>query len=214
MKGKTAALVLGLLAALFGTATRGQAAENPEVRARAAFDRAELEFRLGHFEQALTLYKKAYASFPHPAFLFNIAQCHRNLGHPDRATFFFQRYLHDAPDATERTAVEKLIADLEGQPLPQPPVQTSTVAKNAATSGGTPSSPASPFAPRPASADTPPMTPRAEPASMSQETSGVHRRWWFWTIVGVATIAVAGGVAAATLHSDNIPNGYRQFDYE
>ncbi len=81
--------------------------------AKKAFQDAERAYRLGDFEKALALYTQAYALIPYPAFLFNIGQCHRNLGNAEKAIFFYQSYLRDIPEARNRDAVEALIADLQ-----------------------------------------------------------------------------------------------------
>ena len=89
------------------------AAHDPkqEKVARAHFDRAEKAFNLGNFDAALAGYQAAYEALPLPAFLFNIAQCHRNLRNREQAVFFYQRYLSLAPDAPNRGVVQELIAE-------------------------------------------------------------------------------------------------------
>jgi tetratricopeptide (TPR) repeat protein len=109
-----------LLGALLVTASAQAAPKRPaapaydqkqEKAARAHFERAEKAFNLGHFDAALTSYQAAYEVLPLPAFLFNIAQCHRNLRNREQAVFFYQRYLSLAPDAPNRPVVEELIAE-------------------------------------------------------------------------------------------------------
>jgi tetratricopeptide (TPR) repeat protein len=85
--------------------------QKQEKAARTHFDRAEKAFNLGHFDAALEGYQAAYEALPLPAFLFNIAQCHRNLRNREQAVFFYQRYLSLAPDAPNRPVVEELIAE-------------------------------------------------------------------------------------------------------
>jgi Tetratricopeptide repeat len=48
-----------------------------------------------------------------PAFLFNIAQCHRQLGNKQEAIKFYRSYLRKVPDAPNAEEVRKLIASLE-----------------------------------------------------------------------------------------------------
>jgi tetratricopeptide (TPR) repeat protein len=83
------------------------------TRAREQFERGQKLFDVGRFADALVAYQEAYAAFPAPEFLFNIGQCHRNLGHYEEAIFSFQKYLQLKPDAANRPAVEALIAELE-----------------------------------------------------------------------------------------------------
>ena len=69
-----------LVAVLVPTATVAQAETAQEKASRRHFDRGEKLFALGKFEDALEQYQKAYDAEPFPSLLFNIGQCHRNLG--------------------------------------------------------------------------------------------------------------------------------------
>lgn len=106
-------LVLATLAGTAGQLVAPAGAVAAELRedAKTLSKRAATAFKLAHFQEALDLYTQAYEAFPAPAFLFNLGQCHKNLGHSERALFFFQGYLRDKPDASNRRAVEVLIAE-------------------------------------------------------------------------------------------------------
>src|SRR5471030_2161526 len=65
-----------------GAAPRASAQEEPRsqaAEAKAAYDRAEADYQLGHFREALGNYEAAYHLRPKAALLFNIAQCHRQM---------------------------------------------------------------------------------------------------------------------------------------
>jgi hypothetical protein len=83
------------------------------TRAKAHANRATSLYNLGHFQAALAEYEAAYMAVQDPPFLFNIAQCHRKLGNNKNAIDFYRSYLRVAPDASNRTEVQKRIADLE-----------------------------------------------------------------------------------------------------
>ncbi len=72
---------------------------------------ADTHYKLGRFDEALAEYSAAYELFPAPPLLFNLAQCHRNLKHWERAVFFFEGYLRARPDAKNRALVEELLAE-------------------------------------------------------------------------------------------------------
>lgn len=72
---------------------------------------ADTQFKLGRFEPALAEYSAAYELFPAPPLLFNIAQCHRNLGNWERAVFFFEGYLRARPNAKNKDLVEDLLTE-------------------------------------------------------------------------------------------------------
>ena len=74
---------------------------------------AETKFNLGRFEEAAVDYQAAYEAEPLPAFLFNIGQCHRNLGNYERAQFYFRRYLELDPRSPNRSDAEHLIAEMD-----------------------------------------------------------------------------------------------------
>lgn len=90
-------------------------AETPLARAKSLVQRATIEYEVGHFQQALELYSKAYELLPKPELLFDLGQCHRMLKEHERAVFFFQGYLREKPDAPNRPLVERLLADSQGQ---------------------------------------------------------------------------------------------------
>src|SRR4051812_24080106 len=78
-------------------------------KAKEIYGQAEKEYQLGRFDDALKLYQQAFEAKPLPGFLFNIGQCHRNLGNWERASFFYQGYLAREPKAKNRSAVLALI---------------------------------------------------------------------------------------------------------
>jgi tetratricopeptide (TPR) repeat protein len=85
--------------------------EEPTDRAKELFTEGNEHYNLGEFAKALPLYKQAYRVKPLPAFLFNIAQCHRKLGQHVEAIAMYQSYLAGVPDASNRKLVEDLIAE-------------------------------------------------------------------------------------------------------
>jgi tetratricopeptide (TPR) repeat protein len=160
--------------------------QKQEKAARAHFERAEKAFNLGKFDEALTGYQEAYEALPLPAFLFNIAQCHRNLRNREQAVFFYQRYLSLAPDAPNRPVVEELIAEqkrqLETQPTPEPEDKPVNLQAR-------PEAPPSAVAKLDAPAD--------QPKSRWEKS-----RWW---LVGALGAVLIGGVALLAVRSGGSP---------
>ena len=94
-----------------GPALKKLVDEAPVERAKALFASGNQHYNLGEFDQALEAYKLAYRIKPLPAFLFNIAQCHRKLGQHKEAVAMYQSYLVGIPDAQNKPLVESLIAE-------------------------------------------------------------------------------------------------------
>jgi len=92
---------------------RDSAEDAAMKRAQAHFKKGEKLFALGRFDDALVEYEAAFEAKPLPGFLFNIGQCHRNLGDYDAAIFSFRKYLELDPEADDRAEVEDLIDELE-----------------------------------------------------------------------------------------------------
>ena len=203
-----AAAILLAGATAFGAPPQGTASPdavrpaNARALARAQVKKAQLDYKLARFEQALDGYSHAYELYPSPALLFNLGQCHRNLKHHERAIFFFEGYLREQPkiDPDQRALTEDLIAEsktaLEQQnaeaaaaaarfaappmatlPARQPQVVNARLALESQPIGATDSQSLAALDRRAPSHDTP-----------------VTHRWWFWTaIVGTA---LAAGAAA------------------
>ncbi|NOK31832.1 tetratricopeptide repeat protein [Corallococcus exercitus] len=114
------ALSLGLVLALgtpFPAAVAAQdatATVGAEEQAREKFSEGNLAYDLGEFDRALKAFSEAYRLKPLPAFLFNIAQCHRQLNSPSRAAFFYRRYLAlSQEEPANADVVRELIAEMD-----------------------------------------------------------------------------------------------------
>jgi tetratricopeptide (TPR) repeat protein len=84
-----------------------------EARARSLYLEGQRLYDVGEYERALDAFKDAYLVKPDPNFLFNIAQCHRQMGDPVGAVTEYRAYLRRLPDAPNRALVERFIADGE-----------------------------------------------------------------------------------------------------
>ena len=92
-----------------------EAKPSPETAATSKehFNQATRHYELGHYQEALDEFEAAYMAVPDPVFLFNVAQCHRKMGHDKEAVGFYKSYLRNAPNASNRADVQKRIQDLE-----------------------------------------------------------------------------------------------------
>ena len=213
----------GVAAALVMLALSQPAHAEDKAKARAAYNQATQHYDLGEFEQALDGFKEAYRNYEDPAFLFNIAQCHRALGHKKDAVISYRSYLRKSPQAANRGEVQKTIEELEhaiadddakaaaaAKPGPPPPAATAPPGPAPASTSTTPpanapatNAPAATAEP-PAPAAAPPAPSKSSSASPSSSTSlsttapapEKHRsRAWIWGVVGgVAAVALGVGL--------------------
>lgn len=100
-----------------------QPAEDPLVRARSIFATGAELYRQGKYDQALEQFEAALKLARRPSILFNIAQCHRQLGHKQLALQRYEAHLAEwekqnpgkpSPHREEiRGHIERLRAELE-----------------------------------------------------------------------------------------------------
>ena len=152
-------------------------ADDPAMRAaKRHYERGQKLFALQKFDEALEQFQAAFDAKPIPDFLFNIGQCHRNLGDYEAAVFSFKRFLKLDPDTANREQVEELITELEEK------MARDDARKRRLGKGGGSSSAA-------AASSTP-----------------VYKKWWFWTGVVVVGAAGGVGIYAATSGGDGPPD--------
>jgi len=170
--------------------------------AQELYAKATTAYNLGRFDEAVTLFSKAYEALPHPDFLYNIAQSYRLAKNCKQALYFYKRFLStkdqdtDAPlPQKKRDEVERFITELTEcvakqdstasappDTLAKPPAAPAAVTTGA---GGqaTPASTAGKAGPRVAALDARRNAGEATAATEPAATPGI------------AVVSVAGGVA-------------------
>jgi tetratricopeptide (TPR) repeat protein len=192
----TAACLLGLtppaLAQEAPQSAPGQG--DPRAQAKVLFEQATADYKVGRFDSALSRYEQAHKLFPAAQFLFNIAQCHRALGNYQRAIFFFEGYLREAPAAPNKDLVEDLIRECRekeaalseerrlGLELEQKRLDLAAAAAR----------------------------PRLEsrPGPRDEEPRPLYKKWWFWAVVGGVALTAAGTAWVISSSSEgSLPDG-------
>ncbi len=161
--------------------------ESAEGAARQHFQSGQTLYAEGKFDEARAEYEAAFQSSPLPDFAFNIAQCHRNLQHYDEAVFFFRKYLHLRPDATDIDAVQTLIAELQKEHEHDVALSKAKAKAKA----------------------NPPLAVRVELLPKKPEPAAAHSSHKSWWLVG-GTVVLVGAAATAFFlwpDSDAAPNG-------
>jgi tetratricopeptide (TPR) repeat protein len=188
-----------LLLALFATVHVLPAyAQDDVVAAKAHFAKASRLYEIGDYRQALDEFKAAHLAKADPVFLYNIAQCHRQLGEREQAVTLYKRFLASSPNAPNRSEVQKRVAELEAelaaarqeQPPPDP-----YPAPIAASTGSPPAKlPTWSAQPNVIAAGGPSPENNASVTEPARSGSALSTLRW----VGVgATLALAGGAIAA-----------------
>jgi hypothetical protein len=109
---QVASLVVVLCGAGSAANARAQGHDNASAMAKAHYKEGRAHYQLGEYNAAIKEFKEAYHLKPDASFLFNVAQCHRQMHEYEDALRLYRNYLRDAPDATNREDVEKFIREI------------------------------------------------------------------------------------------------------
>jgi hypothetical protein len=169
------------------------------AEAKEHFSRGVKLYNLGHFQEAIPEFEKAYDLEPAPILLFNIAQSHRQNGNKDRALFFYRRYLEQEPNAAKRADVEQRMKELaesleqENEQKQKPPTEVTPPPTAAPQTG-----------PQPAAA-----TPTPVVATGSAAPTGVPP-WRIAVALGPAFVGFSGtqNVSAPVLFGIQLGGSY------
>jgi tetratricopeptide (TPR) repeat protein len=159
-------------------------------RARTYYKRGKAAFELGKFRTALGNYEEAYKVASLPGLLFNIGQCYRNLGEHEKAVFSFRLYLRKIPNAKNRDATLVLIRELEQK------IKLERVRERKRRADE---------ARRRREEDERLEEERRRLAALrgrkGTRSTPIYKRWWFWTLIGVAAAGAGAGVYFGTRSS-------------
>ncbi|QRK12483.1 tetratricopeptide repeat protein [Archangium violaceum] len=176
-----------------------------EAQARAKFAEGNLAYDLAEFQKALDAYSEAYRMKPLPGFLFNIAQCHRQLGRPERAAFFYRRYLSLSKDEPSNAPlVRELIAEMdEAVRLEQERrlAREETArdqARAAALRAQAEAAAARRVKQQGGRKSTLVARPTASTRAEVKGEDGLMKKWWVWAGAGAVAVIAGGVIYAAT----------------
>jgi hypothetical protein len=143
-----------------GEARAADASPSAAGSAKAHFKLGRTHYQLGEYRDALVEFKEAYRLKQDASFLFNIAQCHRQLEEYAEAIKLYGSYLREAPDAPNRSEVERFIREMR-EALDKREKQEEAAAVSA------PVPPGAPVVPLPPVGAPPAATPAAESAPVA-----------------------------------------------
>ncbi len=81
--------------------------------AREFFKEGLAEYELGHYQEGLALFEKAYKKKSVPALLYNIAQCHRQLGDLKMARATYKTFIAKQPDSPMAKVAKENLVEVE-----------------------------------------------------------------------------------------------------
>jgi iron complex outermembrane receptor protein len=145
-------LLATLVLVLAGPA-RGESTATEQAKQH--YETGSKQYDLGHWDDAIQEYEKAYELRPDPNFLYNLAQAYRRKGDARRALDLYRNYLVKTPKTPLRAEIEERIKTLQKQieeansakpaaeptatpivPPPSPPVDTNPIAATASPPAG------------------------------------------------------------------------------
>ncbi len=117
MTGKL--LLACALAGAVGTAGTAKVAhaqsQADKDAAKAAYKKGTSAYNLAQWDKAIKYFTEAFEILPDAAFLFNLAQTHRQADNCKDASFFYSRYLSMKPNAPNRAEIEGFIKELDDE---------------------------------------------------------------------------------------------------
>lgn len=202
MSSSSSAFVAAFALLALASMASAQAGDDAaRARARDIARGATAEYNLSHFDQALPRFEEAYAVFPAPQLLFNIGQCHRELGHHERAVFFYERYLAEMPHAPNAETVRELVresrASLERFEAAE---ATRAVEERRLREAEEQRRLAEAQHLEAERAEAEQRRALLEAQTERAQGPEIWEEWWFWTVIGVAVaaaIAIPIGVTLA-----------------
>lgn len=178
---------LGLWLALVVVLSRAARADDVKD-AKAHYEKATGAFALGNYAESAAEYEAAFKSRQEPALLYNAAQAHRLGGNKARALQLYQNYVRLYGDRiTNRDEVKRHIAALKIA------IETDRSATTAPPNGPQPVAQDT----RPVASDPAPVEPKPTLVDVAQPAPAqrpVHKRAWFWGVVGGSAAIVILGV--------------------
>jgi tetratricopeptide (TPR) repeat protein len=120
------------------------AARADVTEAKKHYERGMKSYNLQSFSDALREFKIAYVELPDAAFLFNIAQCQRQLGQYEAAGKSYRAYLNQSPTAPNRAEAERLAKQMDDTARAPHPAVVPPIAPTIASPAREPTQPATP----------------------------------------------------------------------
>jgi tetratricopeptide (TPR) repeat protein len=162
-----------------------------KAAARELYERGTVHYRSGELEQAASEFKASYETYPLPETLFNLAQTHRLLHHYEKAIFYYRQYEATAQlSEHDRESVDARIKDVQREQEREQ--------QHVAPIVTTPTKVSAPETTVQRNLTTTPVS----------KTKPAYKKWWVWTVTGLAVAAAATGIAVGVTQGQRTENSY------
>jgi hypothetical protein len=213
-RGRLPVAIASLAAAILISCVTERLAVAQVSEARTHYEKGRSYFQVSEYRKALEEFKAAHVEKNDPAYIYNIAECHRQLGEPKDAVVFYRRFLRLVPPTHAlRADAERRITELEATPAsanaaspppagreagPSPSPAPTTPTPTPAASGGAPQPVVE--SPSPAAAPAAPTPVVGQPAPLlvhdsARDRSGPSgsRRTAAYVVGGAGVLALGVG---------------------
>lgn len=186
------AVVTSLLLAAGAIARAEPPSRAAVAEGRRHFARGNQLYQEGRYDEAVTELLAGYGVDPKPDFLYAIGQAERKRGDCKAAIRYYQQYV-DTGQSPQRTVAVLVQIDRCKQELAAATPSQKPPAATGEPVAPTTTAPTPPVVatPEPPAAAPAPVEPAPRSASSDRP---VYKRWWLWTIVGVAAAGAAVGL--------------------
>jgi hypothetical protein len=113
LRATTLSCLLAALVLALASPARGE--DDSTEQARQHYETGTKQYDLGHWDDAIREFEKAYELRPDPSFLYNLAQAYRRKGDSKRALDLYRNYLAKTPKSPLRPEIEERIKSLQKQ---------------------------------------------------------------------------------------------------
>lgn len=175
----------------------GRDAAADKTKARIHYDRATAQYNLGEYQSALDEFQAAYKEFRDSVLLFNIAQCHRQLGNRQKAITVYKSFLRETEGRTQNAEeVRRIVARLEDE--------IAKAAENPKATNATPISPPVVLQTNP----SPSLPAIATSSEIPNEPAKKKSRAWVWGVAAgsVVVVGLAVGLGVGLGLQPGTPN--------
>jgi tetratricopeptide (TPR) repeat protein len=209
---RIAVIVIALGVVGLGASAQAET-ERMSPKAKRHFDQGLRLYNVQSYDEAIAEFRAGYQIDPRPEFLYALAQAQRMNRDCPAAIASYETFLRTGPaarqEAAARAQIEACRAEIAAAadaaapppapaPAPPPPVASEPASAPVPETAERTVAPAPPAEPAAVPAIAKAVVRPADPAlsASAERPAPLHRRWWFWALLG-AGVVTAFGVAAA-----------------